>query len=231
MCFVKREGAIFMLTEEAKKILLANLHTFTPIVQDAAQTILSEFENLQKKFADVTGESKNLIGEIWKDIPGYEGLYQVSNFLRVKSLRWQGGRIMKARINEKGYPCLSLYKNGVTKFFGVHILAARAFIPNPENKPLVHHKNSNPATCTVDELEWVTYSENEFYAFKSGRKKGMPGSTNPAAKLDEAKVDFILKNYIPCNPNFGGKALAEMFGVTRSTISDIVNKKIWNSKK
>ena len=219
-----------MTIDDAKKILLKNIQNFTPEVQDATQIILSEFENLQKKFADAIGESKNLVGEIWKDIPEYEGLYQVSNFLRVKSLRWQGGRIMKARINKKGYPCLSLHKDGITKFFAVHILAARAFIPNPENKPIVHHKNSNPATCTVDELEWVTYSENEFLAFQSGRKKGMPGSTNPAAKLDESTVDFILKNYIPCDPNFSGRALAKKFNVSPSTISDIVNKKNWKSR-
>ena len=219
-----------MLTEEAKKILLSSLHTFTPEVQEATKNILAELENLQKKFADAIGESKNLPNEIWKDIPGYEGLYQVSNFLRVKSLRWQGGRIMKARINEKGYPCLSLFKDGVNKYFGVHILAARAFIPNPENKPVVHHKNANPATCTVDELEWVTYSENEFLAFQSGRKKGMLGEENPASKLKQSEVDFIREHYIECDENFGGRTLAKKFNVSPSTISDIIKGRIWRSK-
>ena len=110
------------------------------------------------------------IAEIWKDVQGYEGLYQVSNLGRVKSLGrfvdklkchyWQEEKILKPRKNHYGYLRFNLYKDGKTKTFSVHRLVAVAFIPNPENKPQIDHINADKTNNTVNNLRWVTCKEN-----------------------------------------------------------------------
>lgn len=78
------------------------------------------------------------MNEDWKDIPGYEGLYAVSNNGRVMNVR--SGRILKEHITEFGYKRIGIYKNGVCRMFMVHRLVAQAFLPNPDNLPEVNHK-------------------------------------------------------------------------------------------
>lgn len=90
--------------------------------------------------------------EIWKDIPGYDGYYQVSNFGRVKSLR----KVLKAGLR-KGYLYISLRN----KKFNIHRLVAIAFIPNPGNLPETDHIDGNPLNNNVDNLRWVTRQQNE----------------------------------------------------------------------
>ncbi len=110
---------------------------------------------------------------VWKDIPGYEGLYQVSNDGRVKSLSKfhntvSNGYIQKERImkiNRRGkYQCIGLLRNGKYEYFLIHRLVATVFISNPENKPCVNHKDNNGCNNTVENLEWCTYSENSLHA-------------------------------------------------------------------
>lgn len=114
--------------------------------------------------------------EIWKDIKGYEGLYQVSNLGRIKSLgrtqRCQGNkqeyrkeRIMKQHLRG-GYYQVSLCKNSKHKHFGVHRLVALVFLDNPEAKEEVNHKNGIKTDNRVDNLEWVTRSENAIHAYR-----------------------------------------------------------------
>lgn len=106
--------------------------------------------------------------EIWKDIIGYEGLYQVSNMGRVKSLErndycchHRTEKILKERNrNKKGYKMVALYK-GNKKEFSIHRLVAQAFIPNPENKPCIDHIDTNPSNNRVENLRWVTAKENQ----------------------------------------------------------------------
>lgn len=109
-------------------------------------------------------ESMESIAEIWKDVQGYEGLYQVSNLGRVKSLirgyYWQKERILKPRKNHDGYLRFTLCKDGKTKTFYIHRLVAVAFIPNPENKPQIDHINAIKTDNTVNNLRWVTAKEN-----------------------------------------------------------------------
>lgn len=110
--------------------------------------------------------------EIWKDIPDYEGLYQISNFGNVKSLSNNKGHyrelIRKPRINKQGYYYLCIWKNGQAKTVKNHRLVAQMFIPNPENKICVNHKDGNKLNNHVDNLEWVTYSENTIHAINIG---------------------------------------------------------------
>lgn len=129
---------------------------------------------------------ENLEGEIWKDIKNYEGLYKISNYGRVKSLgrytEYQNclsdDRIgIKSRVNEKilkgrlcyGYHYVRLTKNGKTKGFRVHRLVAQAFIPNPNNNPIINHKDENRLNNHVSNLEWCDCKYNLNYG--NSRKK------------------------------------------------------------
>jgi hypothetical protein len=107
--------------------------------------------------------------EIWKDvdIKGFEGLYKVSNFGNIISVR--RGKQMKGGYDKRGYQTVALsnISNHITT--GVYRLVALAFIPNPENKPCVNHIDSNPRNNHVSNLEWVTYSENALHAHRNNR--------------------------------------------------------------
>lgn len=103
--------------------------------------------------------------EIWKDIKGYEGLYQISNLGRVKSLerlikcRKCDERIKVPSITNRGYYRLPLCKYGKIKYYHIHRLVAEAFLPNEENKPTVDHIDRNRLNNNVSNLRWATYKE------------------------------------------------------------------------
>ena len=122
--------------------------------------------------------------EIWKDIAGYEGLYQISSKGRVKSLEryvknHSGTYYFKPEIIKKvsekndrkkrqGYLTVSLYKNNMSACKYVHRLVAEAFIENPKHKDTVNHINGNKHDNSVENLEWNTYQENNIHAIATG---------------------------------------------------------------
>ena len=120
----------------------------------------------------LTQKGYKISEEEWLDIAGYEGLYQVSNIGRVKSLeriviRKDGSeqhrkeRILKPSINDDGYLRVNLYdSSGKIKAFKVHRLVCEAFHENPKNKPCVNHIDENKTNNTASNLEWCTYTEN-----------------------------------------------------------------------
>jgi hypothetical protein len=109
--------------------------------------------------------------EIWKDVSGYEGLYQVSNFGRVKRFFKNGKENFLAGKKDKdGYIEVILSSNQRKKYCRLHRLVADAFIPNLENKPQINHKDRNKQNNSADNLEWVTVSENAAHTFATGRK-------------------------------------------------------------
>ena len=119
--------------------------------------------------------------EEWKDIKGYEGLYQVSNLGRIKSLPkkikmrnqyTEKEMILKQETDKRGYARITLCKeNEKHKQAQVHRLVAIAFIPNKKNKPQINHKDGNKLNNNVDNLEWVTAKENTQHALRIGLKK------------------------------------------------------------
>ena len=106
--------------------------------------------------------------EIWKDIKGYEGYYQVSNLGRIRSLdRWgkgikkfYKGKIISQSKHPTGYMMVSLCKDASARTFKVHRLIAEAFIPNPENKPCIDHINTIRDDNRIENLRWCTHKEN-----------------------------------------------------------------------
>ena len=106
--------------------------------------------------------------EIWKDIKGYEGKYQVSNFGRVWSIKNQ--KYLKYWVNRCGYHLVGLRsKNGKQKHEQIHRLVALAFIENPNNYPQVNHKDENKGNNCVENLEWVTAKQNCNYGTRTER--------------------------------------------------------------
>lgn len=112
--------------------------------------------------------------EIWKNIEGYEELYEVSNFGRVKSLkggRWGTGkeRILKPQTDGCGYLKVHLCNEGKVKTFKVHRLVAQAFIPNPQNLPEINHINEDKTNNRVENLEWCTREYNNNHGTRNQR--------------------------------------------------------------
>lgn len=103
--------------------------------------------------------------EIWKDIEGYEGIFEISSFGRIKSKTRNGtvGGILKGTYNHLGYHRYLLSKDGVKKSLFAHRIVASAFIPNPNKLPYINHKDENPSNNHVDNLEWCDPKYNTNY--------------------------------------------------------------------
>lgn len=175
--------------------------------------------------------------EIWKPINGYE-YYMISNFGRVKSLkrtiiRKDGKplqfeeRILRGSKDTKGYIQVELKMNGKRKLMFVHRLVAEAFIDNPQNKKQVNHKDGNKLNNRVENLEWVTCSENIHHAWENGLNRPNHGERHGNAKLTEENVRYIKKYYKAHDKNYGSRALAKKFHVSTGPIDAIIGGKSW----
>lgn len=146
----------------------------------------------------MVGKGKTMI-EIWKDINGYEGFYQVSNLGRVRSLdryvlnKFIKGKILSQRLKEN-YSIVHLCMNGTYKNKQVHRLVAEAFIPNTYNLPCVNHKDENPSNNNVENLEWCTVKYNTNYgnAIKKRAEK-RKGKKMPKDAVDKIAIKHKKK--------------------------------------
>ena len=140
--------------------------------------------------------------EIWKDIDGFEGLYQVSNLGRVKSLpkyTYSKGypQLRKEKLLKPGYTgrkrCYATVCLNDGKRYKIHRLVAQAFIPNPNNLPIVNHKDENPKNNCVENLEWCDYRYNSLYSAKplASEHKKKIGDSHRGKKLSEGHKQSI----------------------------------------
>jgi hypothetical protein len=173
--------------------------------------------------------------EVWRDINGYEGHYQVSNIGRVKSL----ARVVECRkdvfVNKKekflsdwdcgkGYRKIKLSKDGIEKSIRVHRLVAETFLGNPESKSEVNHINGIKDDNRVGNLEWCTSSENTIHALNNKLKISQKGSEHGMSKLTEKDVLEIRE----IGRSKGLKEVSKIYKVSESLISNVLLNKIWN---
>lgn len=137
--------------------------------------------------------------EEWRPVVGYEGLYEVSSLGNVFSVeridsagRKRGGFQLKQKTDRYGYKCVNLSKDGTTKSTTVHRLVAEAFIPNPDKKPEVNHKNEDKQDNSVKNLEWVTSKENQNHATLPERRS--KAKSKVVLQID-SKTGAIIAKY------------------------------------
>lgn len=159
--------------------------------------------------------------EEWRNIPGYEGLYQVSNIGRIRSLdrlvmKWNGMRIVHSQIisqirSGNGYMSVTLSRDGKKHQVTVHRLVAISFLDNPNNLPTINHKNGIRDDNRVDNLEWCSYSENNKHAFRVlGRNNS---HAVPVRCIETGDVFSSMTD------------AAQAFGITTTSVSGVANGK------
>lgn len=180
--------------------------------------------------------------EIWKDIEGYEGLYQVSNLGRVRSVdriitssypygtktSFLKGKIRKLSLDGQGqYLQVNLNKENKQKQFLVHRLVAQAFVSNPKYKETVNHINGIKTDNIADNLEWATRSENEKHAYRMGLAsnwlKGKHGKDNYQSKVT-LQIDKSTKKVL--NEFYSTGEASKATNINRSDIVNCCNKKL-----
>lgn len=161
--------------------------------------------------------------EIWKDITDYEGLYQISNLGFVRSYPRNGTKnemiYLSAWLDKYGYPKVTLSKNGKRKQFPIHRLVAKAFIDNPQNLPDVRFIDGNKLNAVYTNLEWCNMSNLP--------KIVRCGSFNTMAKFTEKQVKEIRASFIKGHKEYGCNGLAKKYGVSKSTMSELLNGKTY----
>lgn len=149
--------------------------------------------------------------EIWKPVEGFDG-YEVSDLGRVR--KTCDLQPCKTVTHKQGYVRICIKRNdGVFKFMSVHRMVAMAFIPNPEGKATVNHKNGMHTDNRVDNLEWMTQAENNAHAYATGLK-----NSDHVRVVPDEIVKEIRSCYTPYHKEFGATPLAKRFGLSISQV-------------
>src|SRR5690606_12792762 len=165
--------------------------------------------------------------EVWKDIKGLEGRYQVSDHGRVRSLdretpvnggiRFSKGRMLNTRLDRYGYSKISFtLGKGKKRHSTIHRLVASAFIPNPNNLPQVNHKDGDKTNNHVNNLEWCTGEHNIKHAKDMGLIHGVKGGKHYKSK---PIIDLSTGIYYECT-----KEASEAIGINQSTLKDYLGR-------
>ena len=159
-----------------------------------------------------------------ENIVGYEGYY-VTNMGEVYSTKCGYKRLLKSRKSQNGYLYVNLSKNGKYKSKNIHILVAKAYIPNPNNFPQVNHIDGNKSNNNVNNLEWCTASHNMKHAYKIGVLTLKKGEEHNSAKLKEKDIIEIRNKFE--TKKYTHLMLANEYGVTRGNIRHILTRRTW----
>lgn len=164
--------------------------------------------------------------EIFKELNGYEGCYEISNHGRIKCLVRKGvpKEIFKSlRIHPNhGYIDVQLRKDNKVKTLKLHRLVAINFLPNPNDLPVVNHKDGNKTNNKVDNLEWVTHKENILHAHKMGLVDLSKGNNHYNTKIKDEEIPKIFKMKKDGLKNY---EIAKIYNVNPTTISKILKGK------
>jgi hypothetical protein len=166
--------------------------------------------------------------EQWKEIDGYDGLYQISDFGRVKSLKGCNERILKQTINKYGYMIIYLSKDSIKKTLSVHRLVAQSFLEYKTDKLFVNHIDANKTNNHISNLEWVTPKENTAHAIKHNLLKSLYGEENGKTNLTKEIVRNILKLYWLDKLNV--TKIASLLKINRRTVNSIVKGVNWKDE-
>lgn len=166
---------------------------------------------------------EDLQNEIWKDVAGYDGLYQISSIGRFRSFAKKKTVTKYGIKNKDGYYVTSMMKKGIRHIVTIHRLVAIHFIPNPENKQCINHKNGIKTDNRVENLEWCTTQENTEHAKINNLI--LKGENNPKSIFTEEQVREIKRKY---KKNvYSQNMLARDYNCSRSAICHIVMGKTW----
>lgn len=168
--------------------------------------------------------------EVWMPVVGYEGIYEVSNHGRIKSLKFGKEKIRSLNLDGWGYFQVGLNRDGRERKMLVHRLVANAFLDNPEAFKQVNHIDGCKTNNDIRNLEWCDQSHNQKHAWETGLKKYVyyehviDSSRKSQAKLSEEQVKQIRHKF---QNDVGIDDLKTLYGVSYTTIHSIVNNKSW----
>lgn len=178
-----------------------------------------------KRFNANLNHAPDLDGEEWRWVVGQEGRYKVSNLGRIRSYV-KGGRIKTPARTRCGYLLVGLFIDGRVKGKLVHRLVAEAFIPNPENKKTVNHKSGEKTDNRVENLEWMTYSENTKHAFDTGLKIVMSKQIEAVSRWRKYPPEVVNEmRRLWSNGNISQHEIARRFNAEPSHVCRILNGK------
>lgn len=167
----------------------------------------------------------NLPNELWLDVPGTDGMYQISSMGRLMTMnyKWTGQqRLMKPATDAGGYLRTMIRKDGRVRTVKLHRIVAEAFHANPDGLAEVNHKNFEKQDNRAVNLEWMSRQHNMGHAAAGGKIKDKHGSFNGMSKLTEQTVREIKAKYIPYV--YTHEMLGKEYGVAKSTIKDALNR-------
>ena len=173
--------------------------------------------------------------EEWREIPGYEGKYYVSSFGNVKVIyKWikVNEKILSPMLNKDGYYQVNLSLRKKVRHHRIHRLVAEAFVENPNCYPMVNHKDENKLNNRADNLEWCDQAYNIRYGTRTKRCFETKRKNNSFRRaLTKEDANEIRRTCIPYDYEFGIKQTAKKYGVSSTTITNIVHNKIWKNEE